>query len=145
VTRDSEAASGRASPACCTKQHVTVFDERHAAYRVEDLSRIRSVSDLIALSDKQTLRPPRAVIDTCQKRLRAFDQGMTMDAKQRKNLAKMGGRVATVQEFLRFSDPEVRLIDLRIQLTRELRERRTARKVTQVRIPGIVIGHSTAS
>ena len=59
---------------------------------------------------------------------------MTMDAKQRKNLAKMGGRVAIVQEFLDLSDAEVRLIDLRIQLTRELRERRTARKVTQAQL-----------
>jgi hypothetical protein len=33
-----------------------VFDDRHDAYRVEDLNRIRSMSDLIALSDKQTLR-----------------------------------------------------------------------------------------
>ncbi|MEY4511273.1 MAG: hypothetical protein RLZZ450_3395 [Pseudomonadota bacterium] len=39
-----------------TKQRVTVFDDRHDAYRVEDLNRIRSMSDLIALSDKQTLR-----------------------------------------------------------------------------------------
>jgi DNA-binding XRE family transcriptional regulator len=59
---------------------------------------------------------------------------MTMEAKQRKNLAKMGGRVATVQEFLGLSDAEVRLVDLRIQLTRELRERRTARKVTQAQL-----------
>jgi DNA-binding XRE family transcriptional regulator len=57
-----------------------------------------------------------------------------MEAKQRKNLAKMGGRVATVQEFLGLSDAEVCLIDLRMQLTRELRERRTARKVTQAQL-----------
>lgn len=57
-----------------------------------------------------------------------------MEAKQRKNLAKMGGRVAPVQEFLGLGDAEVRLIDLRIQLTRELRERRTARKVTQAQL-----------
>jgi hypothetical protein len=38
------------------KQRVTVFDDRHDSYRVEDLNRIRSMSDLIALSDKQTLR-----------------------------------------------------------------------------------------
>ncbi len=57
-----------------------------------------------------------------------------MEAKQRKNLAKMGGRVASVQEFLNLSDAEVRLIDLRIQLARELRERRTARRVTQAQL-----------
>jgi hypothetical protein len=32
-----------------------VFDDRHDAYHVEDLNRIRSMSYLIALSDKQTL------------------------------------------------------------------------------------------
>ena len=57
-----------------------------------------------------------------------------MEAKQRKNLAKMGGRVATVQEFLDLSAAELRLIDLRIQLARELRERRTARRVTQAQL-----------
>ena len=59
---------------------------------------------------------------------------MTMEAKQRKNLAKMGGRVATVQEFLDLSAAELRLIDLRILLARELRERRTARRVTQAQL-----------
>ena len=57
-----------------------------------------------------------------------------MEAKQRKNLAKMGGRVATVQEFLDLSAAELRLIDLRILLARELRERRTARRVTQAQL-----------
>jgi DNA-binding XRE family transcriptional regulator len=59
---------------------------------------------------------------------------MTMKAKQRKNLAKMGGRVTTVREFLGLSDAEVRLVDLRMQLTRELRERRTARKATPAQL-----------
>jgi DNA-binding XRE family transcriptional regulator len=57
-----------------------------------------------------------------------------MQAKQRKNLAKMGGRLATVQEFLGLSDAEVRPIDLRIQLARELRGRRTVGKVTQAQL-----------
>lgn len=54
-------------------------------------------------------------------RVRSGD--MTTHAKQRKNLAKMGGRVATVQEFLGLSDAEVRLLDLTIHLVDELRER----------------------
>jgi DNA-binding XRE family transcriptional regulator len=99
-------------------------------YRIEPKAIV-----VVEVFTKKTQTTPRAVIDTCQKRLRAFDQGdIAMEAKQRKNLAKMGGRVATVQEFLGLSDAEVRLIDLRIQLTRELRERRTACKVTQAQL-----------
>ena len=53
-----------------------------------------------------------------------------MEAKQRGNLVKLGARVATVQEFLGLRDAEARLIELRIQLARALRERRTARSLT---------------
>jgi hypothetical protein len=37
------------------EQRVTVFDDRFDAYRDEDLSRLRDLSDVVALSDRQSL------------------------------------------------------------------------------------------
>ncbi len=39
-----------------TEQRVTVFDDRYDTYRKEDFARVRSISDLVAFSDKTTLR-----------------------------------------------------------------------------------------
>jgi len=39
-----------------TEQRVTVFDDRQDTYRDEDLDRLRGMSDVIALSDRQTLQ-----------------------------------------------------------------------------------------
>jgi len=38
------------------EQKVTVFDDRFDVYRDEDLNRLRDLSDVVALSDRQTLR-----------------------------------------------------------------------------------------
>ncbi len=39
-----------------SEQRVTVFDDRHDTYRTEDLDRLRGISDVVALSEKQTLQ-----------------------------------------------------------------------------------------
>lgn len=38
------------------EQRVTVFDDRVDVYRAEDLERLRDLSDVVAMSDRQTLR-----------------------------------------------------------------------------------------
>ncbi len=37
------------------EQRVTIFDDRHAVYRAEDLERLAGMSALIAFSDRQTI------------------------------------------------------------------------------------------
>lgn len=39
-----------------TEQRVTLFDDRYDTYRAEDLDRLRNVSDVVALSDRQSVR-----------------------------------------------------------------------------------------
>ncbi len=57
-----------------------------------------------------------------------------MDAKKRKKLGQMGGRVTTAQEFLGLSDAEATLVELRLQLADGLRNRRTAAGLTQAQL-----------
>ena len=54
-----------------------------------------------------------------------------MDAKKKRKLQKMGGRVTTVAEFLGLSEPEQAIIELRLELAAAVRKRRTAARMTQ--------------
>lgn len=54
-----------------------------------------------------------------------------MDERKRKALISAGYRVVDVQEFLGLSDEEMRLVELRVALSRAVRSRRLASKMTQ--------------
>lgn len=44
-----------------------------------------------------------------------------MDAKKRKKLEKLGGRITTTQEFLGLTDAEAAIVELRLELAAALR------------------------
>ena len=54
-----------------------------------------------------------------------------MKKSKREKLQKHGYKISDTQDFLGLSDEEMALIDLKIQLTRKLREVRIKSKVTQ--------------
>lgn len=55
-----------------------------------------------------------------------------MNKAKRKRLQRKGWKVGDVKEFLGLSDEETRYIDLKLELSRRLRECREARNLTQV-------------
>lgn len=55
-----------------------------------------------------------------------------MDAKKRKELERAGFAVGTAAEFLELAPEEAALIEMRLALSRALRERRTEAGLTQV-------------
>ncbi len=59
---------------------------------------------------------------------------MTMNRTKLKRLERKGWRVATAGEFLGLSPEESRYIELRLALSRWLRERREARRLTQTEL-----------
>lgn len=54
-----------------------------------------------------------------------------MDAKKRKRLERAGFAVGGAAEFLGLSEDEAALVEMRLALSRALRERRTAAGLTQ--------------
>ncbi len=57
-----------------------------------------------------------------------------MNKAKRKQLERKGWRIAGAEEFLGLSPEESRLIELKLALSRRLRERREARKLTQTEL-----------
>lgn len=57
-----------------------------------------------------------------------------MDAKKRKKLERLGGRVTTAKEFLGLSDAEATIVELRIELAEAVRKRRVAAGLTQAEL-----------
>lgn len=57
-----------------------------------------------------------------------------MDAKKRKKLEKLGGRVSTVKEFLGLSDAESLVVEMRLSLAESLRKKRAAAGITQTEL-----------
>ena len=55
-----------------------------------------------------------------------------MNKVKRKRLQRKGWKVGNAKEFLGLSDEETRYIDLKLELSRRLRERREACNLTQV-------------
>ena len=55
-----------------------------------------------------------------------------MDKAKRKRLETRGWRVGTAGDFLGLSPEEVALVDMRVNLSRALRERREARGLSQI-------------
>jgi DNA-binding XRE family transcriptional regulator len=68
---------------------------------------------------------------------------MAMDAKKKRKLKKMGGRVATVAEFLDLSEAEASVVELRLELAGAVRKKRAAAGMTQAQLAK-AIGSSQA-
>jgi predicted transcriptional regulator len=68
---------------------------------------------------------------------------MAMDAKKKRKLQKMGGRVATVAEFLDLSVAEAAVVELRLELAGAVRRKRAAARMTQAQLAK-AIGSSQA-
>jgi predicted XRE-type DNA-binding protein len=66
-----------------------------------------------------------------------------MDAKKKRKLRKLGGRVTTVAEFLDLSDAELAVIELRLELAAAVKKKRTAARMTQAALAK-AIGSSQA-
>jgi len=66
-----------------------------------------------------------------------------MDAKKKRKLQKMGGRVATVVEFLDLSEAETAVVELRLELAGAVRKKRAAARMTQAQLAK-AIGSSQA-
>jgi DNA-binding XRE family transcriptional regulator len=66
-----------------------------------------------------------------------------MDAKKRRKLKKLGGRVTTVAEFLGLHEAEEAIIELRLELSAAVKKRRTAASITQAALAK-AIGSSQA-
>jgi predicted XRE-type DNA-binding protein len=66
-----------------------------------------------------------------------------MDAKKKRTLRKLGGRVTTVSEFLDLNEAEQAVIELRLDLAAAVRKRRTAARMTQAALAK-AIGSSQA-
>jgi ribosome-binding protein aMBF1 (putative translation factor) len=59
---------------------------------------------------------------------------MTMNKVKRKKLERQGWKVGSASEFLGLAAEEARFIELKLTLSRWLREQRVARKLTQMEL-----------
>jgi DNA-binding XRE family transcriptional regulator len=59
---------------------------------------------------------------------------MTPTSKNRKSLERGGWKIGSVQELLGLTDEEAAYVELKLALSRALRERRQKNKVTQVQL-----------
>lgn len=66
-----------------------------------------------------------------------------MDARKKRKLHRMGGRVATVAEFLDLSEAETAVVELRLELAGAVRKKRAAAGMTQAQLAK-AIGSSQA-
>lgn len=66
-----------------------------------------------------------------------------MDAKKKRKLQKMGGRMATVAEFLNLSEAETAVVELRLELAGAVRKKRAEAGMTQAQLAK-AIGSSQA-
>jgi transcriptional regulator with XRE-family HTH domain len=57
-----------------------------------------------------------------------------MDAKKRKALEAKGWKVGTVQEFLNLTEEDVNVIEMKLALARDIKERRASRKLSQTQL-----------
>lgn len=61
-----------------------------------------------------------------------------MKQSKRDKLTKLGYRVTSTQEFLRLSDEEMALIDLKISLIEKLKEIRGRKRITQEQLARLI-------
>jgi predicted XRE-type DNA-binding protein len=57
-----------------------------------------------------------------------------MDARKKEKLAKLGGRVTTVEDFLGMSADEAALVELRFELAANVRKHRLKHRMTQAQL-----------
>lgn len=66
-----------------------------------------------------------------------------MEKRKKARLEAAGWRVRSATEFLGLSEVESAVIDVKLSLSRSLRQRRTRRRISQVRLAALV--HSSQS
>lgn len=124
----------RPMPAIGARCHeLRVIDEARTwrlVYRID--------ADAIVIADvfpKTTQQTPSRVIADCKRRLRLYDQlsreDCAMDLKKRKRLEAAGWTVGDAAAFLKLTPAEAALVEMRLALSRTLRERRQAAGLTQ--------------
>jgi len=103
-------------------------------YRVDDQAIL-----VVDVFKKKSAATPKRVIDMCKRRLSAYAQksrSMTMNSskKNKKSLERAGWKIGSVQELLGLTEEEAAYVELKLALSRALRERRQKNKVTQVQL-----------
>lgn len=122
-------------------------------YRVDDDAIV-----VVEVWNKTTRETPRPIIDICQRRLNAYDRedrGQMMNQQKRQRLEAKGWKVGTVAEFLNLTPEESALIEIKLALSKHLRERRVGSmtqtelaaklRSSQSRIAKAESGHSSVS
>jgi len=61
-----------------------------------------------------------------------------MDTKKKSKLKKLGGRVASVREFLGMTETEAAVVEIRVELAAAVREKRLAAGLTQAGLADMV-------
>ena len=103
-------------------------------YRVDD--------DAIVILNvflKKTRETPRSIIADCKRRIRQYDtleqdRGKAMRKSKRARLEREGWVVGSVKEFLGLSEADAVLIEIKVALSRSLRERRKQYGLSQVEL-----------
>ena len=124
----------RPMPSIGVRCHELRVVDAHRTWRIAS----RMDADAIVIADvfqKTTQQTPRHVVADCKRRLRLYDQvtreDYTMDAKKRKRLEAAGWTVGDTAAFLKLTAEESALVEMRLALSRTLRERRQAAGLTQ--------------
>jgi hypothetical protein len=97
----------------------------------------RTDADAIVIAEvlrKASRQTPEHVIDTCRRRLRRYDdltRGDSMDEKKRRRLELAGWTVGSASDFIGLSGEETAFVELKLALSRSLRERRKEQGLSQ--------------
>jgi predicted XRE-type DNA-binding protein len=63
---------------------------------------------------------------------------MSLNAKSKTRIRKLGGRITTAEEWLDLTPEEIAVVDMRIRLGEEFRAHRLKRKLTQDRAASLL-------
>ena len=101
-------------------------------YRIDDRAIL-----VVDIFKKKSATTPKRVIEACNRRLRAYDpkyRKVDMKTSKKKEIERGGWKIGTVQELLGLTDEEATYVELKLALSRALRQRRQKHKVTQVQL-----------
>ena len=65
---------------------------------------------------------------------KAYREGFHMDSDRRKRLAKAGWKVGTAQDFLNLSPEEAAYVEVKLNLAKQLSQRRKSLRMTQIAV-----------
>jgi phage-related protein/DNA-binding XRE family transcriptional regulator len=123
----------RPMPSIGSACHELRVQDRGLSWRI--IYRIDSDAIVILeVFEKKTRATPRHIIDICRERLRRYDaavkeRGMKRIKKDR--LKARGWKLGSTGDFLGLQPAEAALIEVKLALSRRLKDRRTARHLSQ--------------